>query len=124
MHLTPEGLRQVTDAGELLVGPGKLIEPSRIAHVWVSPRKRACSTFDILLSRYGFSTDSNKVTVTEDIAEWHYGDYEGLLESEIRNIRKQKGLDRESEWNIWKDGCEKGESVVKRPSLIVADIIQ
>lgn len=46
------------------------------------------------------------VSVTEDIAEWGYGDYEGLLTSEIRSLRKDRGLDKERPWDIWVDGCE------------------
>lgn len=49
--------------------------------------------------------------LTEDIAEWDYGDYEGLVVREIRARRKEKGLDREREWNIWRDGCEGGEYI-------------
>jgi probable phosphoglycerate mutase len=67
-------------------------------------------TFNLLFGSYGFATvHADKVTVTEDIAEWGYGEYEGLVISEIRKQRKQKGLDAESEWNIWRDGCEGGE---------------
>lgn len=54
---------------------------------------------------------AEKVALTEDIAEWDYGDYEGLVVREICARRKEKGLDRESEWNIWRDGCEGGEYV-------------
>jgi broad specificity phosphatase PhoE len=50
--------------------------------------------------------------VTEDIAEWGYGDYEGLLTSEIRKLRQEKGLDKEQAWDIWRDGCEGGEYVI------------
>ena len=52
-----------------------------------------------------------KVTFTEDIAEWNYGEYEGLKEMAIRQLRTTKGLDGE-EWSIWIDGCEEGEYVV------------
>ena len=49
------------------------------------------------------------VTVTEDIAEWDYGDYEGITEGETRVLRKERGLDVEREWDVWRDGCEGGE---------------
>ena len=62
-------------------------------------------------------TQLNKVeemmTLTNDIAEWDYGDHEGLVVNEIRALRKERGLDREREWNIWKDGCEGGEYVCR-----------
>ena len=50
-----------------------------------------------------------KVTTTDSLAEWDYGAYEGLLTSEIRAGRKERGLDKEREWDIWRDGCEGGE---------------
>ena len=80
--------------------------------MWISPRKRAQQTFRLLFSGddHG-SRIADKVTSTENIAEWDYGDYEGLVVREIRARRKDKDLDREGEWNIWKDGCEGGEYV-------------
>ena len=98
--------------GAQLVGPGKLIDPARVARVWISPRKRAQQTFRLLFN--GGDHDSgltDKITLTEDIAEWEYGDYEGLVVREIRARRKEKSLDREREWNIWRDGCEGGEYI-------------
>ena len=88
------------------MGAGKLLDPSRLARVFVSPRKRATRTFDLLLSG---TVEKQKVTFTEDIAEWVYGDYEGLKVGEIRKLRKERGLDLETNWDIWRDGCESGE---------------
>lgn len=108
--LTANGENQVRGTGQMLVGSGKLIDPSKFAHVFCSPRQRAQTTFDLLLG--GAQKDQlvkeGKVTVTEEIAEWDYGDYEGLLPQEIKAQRKSKGI--EKEWNIWVDGCEGGES--------------
>ena len=51
-----------------------------------------------------------EITATEDVAEWDYGEYEGLKLPEIRGRRKEKGLDGEGKvWNVWRDGCEGGE---------------
>ena len=112
LELTPEGITQVTATGSQLVGSGKLIDPARVARVWVSPRKRAQQTLSFLFSGSGRSSGiADKATLTEDIAEWDYGDYEGLVVGEIRARRKEKGLDREREWSIWRDGCEGGEYV-------------
>ncbi|KAF3912489.1 hypothetical protein ABW20_dc0105840 [Dactylellina cionopaga] len=108
LKLTPWGLEQVTSTASQLVGNGSLIDPARVAHVWVSPRKRAQQTFDLLFGS-GNTVPEEKVTVTEDIAEWDYGDYEGLLTGQIRKLRKEKGLDSEVLWDIWRDGCEGGE---------------
>ncbi|KAI1133513.1 phosphoglycerate mutase [Nemania abortiva] len=112
LDLTTNGANQVRGSGTLLVGQGKLIEPDRIARVFVSPRKRAQTTYRLL---FGGDIDNSqvpahKVTVTEDIAEWNYGDYEGLLTGEIQDRRKAKGLDSKGAWDIWRDGCEGGES--------------
>ena len=109
--LTSNGIRQVQDTGEVLVGSGKVIDPSRFAHVFVSPRQRAQKTLDLLLgdAQKDALGKEGKVTITEDIAEWDYGDYEGLLTKEIRARRKEKGLDKEKAWDIWVDGCEGGE---------------
>ena len=90
------------------MGPSQLIDPSRVVHIWVSPRKRARTTSDLLFGNTFAIANADQVTVTEDIAEWDYGDYEGLIVSEIRKRRKQKGLDTESEWNIWRWVRERG----------------
>ncbi|KAK5215822.1 hypothetical protein LTR47_011990, partial [Exophiala xenobiotica] len=52
----------------------------------------------------------NKVTLTEDLTEWDYKDYEGLLVNEIVQLRQTRGLDLSHPYNIWRDGCEGGES--------------
>lgn len=44
--------------------------------------------------------------VTDDLAEWGYGDYEGLHTHEIRELRKTRGLDQAQPWDIWRDGTE------------------
>ena len=93
------------------MGSDKLIDPAKFAHVFVSPRQRAQKTLDLLLG--GAQKDvlekEGKVTTTEDIAEWDYGHYEGLITKEIRARRNEKGLDKERPWDIWVDGCEGGE---------------
>ncbi|KAL6719076.1 vacuolar membrane-associated protein iml1 [Lecanora helva] len=112
--LTHNGMKQVLSASETLVGYRKVIDPSKFVHVFVSPRIRAQTTLDILLGHDGEERakleKEGKVTTTEDIAEWDYGYYEGLVPSEIRKRRKEKGLDMDRAWNIWEDGCEGGES--------------
>ncbi|KAH8821021.1 histidine phosphatase superfamily [Xylogone sp. PMI_703] len=105
--LTPNGESQVSKSAGVLIGPGKLIDPSRLAHIFVSPRTRARRTHELLFSDKQIAGDSE---VTEDIREWEYGLYEGLLTAEIRAGRKQRGLDTDRPWNIWVDGCEDGES--------------
>jgi len=111
IELTPAGAAQVSSAASMLVGAGKLLDPCRLIHVFVSPRVRARKTFELLLAP-STGVITGNVTYTEDIAEWNYGDYEGLTNQEIRDLRKERGLDLAKKWNIWSDGCEGGEYVV------------
>lgn len=75
----------------------------------MSPRKRARKTFELLFGADSELAALEKVEFTEDIAEWGYGAYEGLLGEEIIARRKEQGLDIERPWDIWNDGCEGGE---------------
>ena len=111
LPLTANGEKQVQGTGKVLVGSGKLIDPSKLTHIFVSPRQRAQSTLNLLLgeAQKDEFVKEGKVTTTEDIAEWDYGEYEGLLTKEIRARRKEKGLDKVKPWDIWVDGCEGGE---------------
>jgi sedoheptulose-bisphosphatase len=106
IELTQAGAEQVSSAATTLVGAGKFLDPYCLAHVFVSPRVRARNTFKLLLD---LSLVAKKVTYTEDIMEWDYGDYEGLTDEQTRNLRKERGLDLQRRWNIWSDGCEGGE---------------
>ena len=93
------------------MGPGRLVDPEHLAHIYVSPRQRARKTFELFLPSGTPATLKHCVTYTENIAEWDYGKYEGLKEDEIRGLRKREGLDHAREWDIWRDGCEEGELV-------------
>ena len=111
--LTENGIKQVKGTKDVLVGSKKLIDPANFCHIFVSPRQRAQTTLDMLLGeieRHRLQ-DEGKVTTTEEIAEWDYGDYEGLIPKDIRARRQEQGLDKEKPWDIWVDGCEGGESV-------------
>jgi broad specificity phosphatase PhoE len=101
--LTEKGKEQVLATTQIVYGNGKLIDPAQLAKIYVSPRKRVSQTFDILTGGEG------PKEITEELAEWEYGLYEGLLTKEIRAARKERGLDKENEWDIWRDGCEEGE---------------
>lgn len=88
---------------------------------YVSPRKRAQRTFELLnlgiaghlpWTRHGSAAGDGlecaaRVEVTEDIREWDYGDYEGVTSPEIRRRRAAQGL--AGTWDIWRDGCPGGE---------------
>lgn len=111
LYLTEKGKQQVIGTGRMIVGAGKLIDPSKLARVFVSPRVRAKQTFELAFSendRYDLDGEG-KLTETEGLAEWDYGAYEGFVTREIRALRKEHRLDGEREWDIWRDGCEDGE---------------
>jgi probable phosphoglycerate mutase len=59
-----------------------------------SPRQRAQRTCELA----GLGTPE----ITPDLAEWDYGDYEGLRSAEIQQTRPG--------WNVFRDGCPGGES--------------
>ncbi|RVD88796.1 uncharacterized protein DFL_002970 [Arthrobotrys flagrans] len=125
LELTHTGIAQVKGTASYLVGSGKLIDPARIARIWVSPRKRALQTLGLLFNNSSTEPGTYNAVITEDIAEWNYGDYEGLLVGEIRAGRKERGLDGHVEWDIWRDGCEGGESaqqVTERLDRLISEI--
>ncbi|KAL8711284.1 MAG: hypothetical protein Q9220_004181 [cf. Caloplaca sp. 1 TL-2023] len=111
LDLTATGREQVLATGPILIGPGKLLDPAKLAEVFVSPRSRAQQTADLLFSdlqAQGLASHVN-FTTTEALAEWNYGAYEGLTTHQIYARREEKGLDSQRPWNIWTDGCEGGE---------------
>jgi len=63
-----------------------------------SPRRRARDTGRLS----GLTPDAE---VREDLAEWDYGDYEGLTSVEIQ-ARQPDGV----VWNVFRNGCPNGES--------------
>jgi broad specificity phosphatase PhoE len=125
--LTAVGESQVIASSKVVVGQGKLIDPSKLTKVFISPRTRAQRTYDLLFDDAARAALKEKVEITEDIREWEYGAYEGVTPTDIRKQRKEKGLDTERPWDIWHDGCEDGESpteVATRLDELIAKIKQ
>ncbi|MEU4561232.1 histidine phosphatase family protein [Actinoplanes sp. NPDC023936] len=87
LELTPEGERQARAVAARLAGRS-------FAAVLASPRKRALRTAELA----GLTVTE----VTEDLAEWNYGEYEGVTTKQIRETRP--------DWSLWTDGCPGGES--------------
>ncbi|WP_430790912.1 histidine phosphatase family protein [Actinoplanes sp. G11-F43] len=87
LPLTLEGERQARAIGARIAG-------REFAAVLTSPRQRARHTAELA----GLTVTE----VTEDLAEWDYGDYEGITTREIRAERPG--------WSLWTDGCPGGES--------------
>jgi probable phosphoglycerate mutase len=88
--LTERGLRDAV----LL---GKRLKSLTFAHVWSSPRERARHT--AALAGY----DSTEIV--PELAEWDYGDVEGLTSVDYRKSRPG--------WNLFRDGSPGGESLAE-----------
>ncbi|CCE61994.1 hypothetical protein TPHA_0B03220 [Tetrapisispora phaffii CBS 4417] len=111
LPLTEDGVEEMRTAGLSIFQKNNLISPERVTYIVVSPRTRAQQTMNLMLESVPEERKKHiKVIVDEDVREWEYGDYEGRLTSEIIELRKSRGLDKERPWLIWRDGCENGES--------------
>ena len=80
--------------------------------VLTSPRLRARTTCKLA----GF--DGTRVQLEPNLAEWDYGDYEGLRTAEIHEMHPA--------WDVWKDGCPGGETpagVSERADHLIARLI-
>jgi probable phosphoglycerate mutase len=87
LDLTPDGEQQARVAGKRLDGRS-------FAAVISSPRKRALRTAELA----GLTVTET----TEDLAEWNYGEYEGITSATIHETR--------AGWSLWTDGAPGGES--------------
>jgi broad specificity phosphatase PhoE len=99
--LTERGEEQALAVGDALRGRS-------FAVVWSSPLQRALETARLA----GFTPE-----VREELAEWDYGEYEGLTTPEIR--QEVPG------WTIWRyaaPGGESGEQVGARADRAVAEL--
>jgi len=86
--LTPNGEAMARELAPLLAKVS-------FAQILSSPRQRARETSALatgVLAR-----------IEPDIAEWDYGDYEGLTSAEIRVTRPG--------WSVFRDGCPNGETL-------------
>ncbi|KAH8730549.1 phosphoglycerate mutase family protein-like protein [Phaeosphaeriaceae sp. PMI808] len=137
--LTLNGEKRIIATGKALVGHDRLIVPSNLAHIYVSPRTRAQQTLELLnlgcTTPFPWSSPSSTPTstslqhttapieITPAIREWDYGAYEGLTTPTIRSSRASRGLN--PDWDIWRDGCEGGEmpaDVTARLDALIAEI--
>jgi probable phosphoglycerate mutase len=74
---------------------GPRLAAIKFTQVLSSPRQRARMTCE--LAGLG-----GEAAADPDLAEWDYGDYEGLTSAEILKLRPG--------WNLFRDGCPGGES--------------
>ncbi|HEY1792668.1 MAG TPA: histidine phosphatase family protein [Opitutaceae bacterium] len=86
--LTPEGERQAR---------GQALRLAKVAFSLVLTSTRGRSRRTCELAGLGPSA-----AVDADVAEWDYGDYEGLTSAEIHA--------RRPDWQLFRDGCPRGES--------------
>ena len=89
LHLTNTGRIEASGLKPVLAGV-------EFAEVWCSPLIRARETCQLA----GFG---ERAEIMPELAEWDYGQFEGLTRSEI--FEKHPG------WLVFKDGCPGGESV-------------
>jgi probable phosphoglycerate mutase len=87
VELTEEGERQARAVGEVLGG-------HEFARVLSSPLQRALETARLA----GFEPE-----VRAELAEWDYGEYEGMTTAQIR--------ERVPDWTIWRHDPPGGESL-------------
>jgi probable phosphoglycerate mutase len=71
-----------------------VLEGVAFSHVLASPRLRARATCELA----GLGAGAR---IEPKLAEWDYGDYEGLRTAEIHALHPG--------WDIWEDGCPGGE---------------
>ena len=74
---------------------GPWLQKVNFTKVLTSPRQRARRTGE--LAGLGANLE-----VEPDLAEWNYGDYEGMLSADIKAQRPG--------WNVFRDGCPNGDS--------------
>ena len=88
LPLTEQGNQEARKLAERL-------RAARIVRVFTSPRLRAQQTCAL-------AELTPVAEIEPELAEWDYGDYEGLRSVEIR--KRQPG------WNLFRDGCPNGET--------------
>ena len=76
------------------IAAGRRLHASKFQLILTSPRERARRTCELA----GFRASE----IDPDLAEWDYGDYEGLTTVEIRKNRP--------DWDLFRHGCPAGES--------------
>jgi broad specificity phosphatase PhoE len=74
---------------------GERLKGERFSRVFVSPLLRVRRTCQLA----GLADQGE---INQDLTEWDYGDYEGLLTANVHRTRP--------EWNLYRDGAPNGES--------------
>jgi len=88
LDLLPEGV----EAARCLA---PILRDHHFDSIWSSPRLRAQATARLALP-------DAKPTIFEELAEWNYGEYEGVTSAEIHQTVP--------DWDLWTDGAPGGET--------------
>ncbi|CAO1626179.1 unnamed protein product [Parajaminaea phylloscopi] len=106
--LTPGGEDVIARLGPTFVGVNGVksrsqgrtftLDPTKVSHIWTSPRLRSRRTLQLLLQHLTEEELQDVVApeIKEDLREWDYGFCEGKLTGEIRQAMPN--------WDIWVDG--------------------
>ncbi len=91
---------------------GRRLPVIPFSHVLSSPLKRARRTCELA----GLDTVPE---IEADLAEWDYGDYEGLSSLDIHKAR--------ADWDVYRDGCPNGETpaqISARADRLIARLLK
>ena len=69
VSLTEHGEEQVMATGSMVYGKGKLIDPTKVAKAFVSPRSRAVQTWNLLSG----NAAGDGCELRSELEEWDYG---------------------------------------------------
>jgi broad specificity phosphatase PhoE len=94
LSLTDEGVAQAVAVGPLI----EELAGDREPLVFTSPLERAAATAELALPH-------RTAEPVDALMEYDYGNFEGLTSSEI--------LERDPEWNLFRNGCPGGESIMQ-----------
>lgn len=93
-HTSYTDLDLIDDGVEQAKALAVSVADRRFVAVVSSPRRRALRTAEL--------AGLTPTEVTEDLAEWRYGQYEGITTAEIHQHNPR--------WNLWTDGAPGGET--------------
>jgi broad specificity phosphatase PhoE len=93
-HTSRTDLSLIDAGSEQARALGGMLRSHDFALVLSSPLRRALETAELA----GFA---DAAEISSDLAEWNYGEYEGLTTPQIRSARP--------DWWLWRDGCPGGE---------------
>ncbi|KDN43109.1 hypothetical protein K437DRAFT_278827 [Tilletiaria anomala UBC 951] len=107
-----------------------LVDPHRISHIFISPRRRSQRTLQLLLEHLTPAERAQvvKPEIRQECREWDYGACEGLTSAQIR---ARPGMQN---WDIWRDGTpdhptrpaelpgESAQQMTQRVDAVIAHI--